>query len=433
MSMIARVLGPARRIPWWAGIALVATAARLVFLFGADEPLLYSHPYNYFHGALAILEHPHPIRYVLTSDTWHQWLGPWTIAPLYYLFLAAIMAVCGPHLVAIQLVQIALDALAAVLTGRLGRRLAGPRGAWAGIAYALDFHAIEQCTSTLTENIHTVLVLAGIVWLVEEASSRPRAGAEGTGPPEDARGTTGALVLGALLLGLSALARSISSAFVPVAALWRWSLGRDRGALLRAAILVAFAAIVILPWTIRNALVTGDFIPVETNGIYNLYDDNTLVEGARRARQDALIGGQPTLAAQRDLALRLAWRGIAREPAAFAEKAWRNLLHLVRPDGLHLLLAVEEPMPAWRLAALVFLDDAIVLSALVLFAVFLIAGPPSPARGLIAAWTAYYLLMVVVIFHNEIRYRSPLLPFALAGAAGGWALLARGQGARARV
>ena len=36
--------------------------------------------------------------------------------------------------------------------------------------------------------------------------------------------------------------------------------------------------------------------------------------------------------------------------------------------------------------------------------------------------------MVVVIFHNEIRYRSTLLPFALAGAAGGWALLRRRDG-----
>lgn len=421
MSMLARVFGPARRVPWWAGIVLVAAAARLLFLFGADEPLLYSHPYNYFHGALAIVEHPHPLRFILTSDAWHLWLGPWTIAPLYYVFLAGIMAVFGPHLLAIQLVQIGLDVLAAVLTGRLGRRVAGPLGTWAGIAYAIDFHAIEQCTSTLTENIHTVLVLAGIVLLVEEAAR--------TVPREGWR----RLALGGFLVGLSSLARSISTAFVPLAALWRWSLGRDRGALVRAAVLAASAAAAVVPWTIRNAIVTGDFIPVETNGIYNLYDDNTFVEGARRARQEALIGTQPTLAAQRALALSLALAGIRREPAAFVEKAWRNLLHLIRPDGLQILLSVEEPMPVWRHAALILFDDAIVLPAVVLFAVFLVAGSRSPARSLIAAWTAYYLLMVVVVFHNEIRYRSTLLPFALAGAAGGWALLARHEGSRWRV
>src|SRR5262249_21737948 len=151
------------------------------------------------------------------------------------------------------------------------------------------------------------------------------------------------------------------------------------------------AAAAVVPWTIRNVLVTGDFIPVETNGIYNLYDDNTFVEGDRRARQEAMIGGQPTLAAQRALALRFALRGIVREPGAFIEKAWRNLLHLIRPDGLQNLLVVEEPMPAWRYAALL-LDDAIVLCAVVLFTVFLFAGRPSAPRSLIAAWTAYYLL-----------------------------------------
>jgi hypothetical protein len=41
--------------------------------------------------------------------------------------------------------------------------------------------------------------------------------------------------------------------------------------------------------------------------------------------------------------------------------------------------------------------------------------------------------MVVVVFHNEIRYRSTLLPFALAGAAEGWSIVTRGQAPRWRV
>jgi hypothetical protein len=428
MSTLARV---SRLLPWWVWIAALALAARLAFLFGADEPLLYSHPYNYLHGALAIVEHPHPWRYVLGRDDWHRWLGPWTIAPLYYVFAAGVMAVFGPHLLPLQIVHVLFDSVGAVLTGHLGRRVAGRQGAWAGVAYALDFHAIEQCTSTLTENLHTILLLAAVVLLVEEASGLSERG------PMDVAGTRrrglGPLIAGGFLLGLSALARSVSTAFVPLVGLWRWWWQRDRAGAVRAGLIVASAAAAVVPWTLRNAIVTGDFIPVETNGIYNLYDDNTFVEGERRVRQEAMIGAQPTLAAQRALALRFALRGIAREPGAFVEKAWRNLLHLIRPDGLQVLLVVEEPMPAWRHAALILLDDAIVLPAVVLFGVFLAAGPPSPARSLIALWTAYYLLMVVVVFHNEIRYRSTLLPLALAGAAAGWEILARGEGPRWRV
>jgi hypothetical protein len=415
------------RLPWWVPVALLALAARLLFLFGAAEPILHAHPYNYFHGAQEIVEHRDPWRFVLTRDEWHRWLGPWTIAPLYYVFLAVLMAVFGQHLLPIQLVQIGLDVLCAVLTARLGREIAGPRGVWAGVAYAVNFHAIEQAPIPLTENIHTVLLLGGMVLLVAEAS-RAVERRQGGG-----RGGWGVLAGGAFLIGLSALARAVSTAFVPLAAAWRWWLGRDRGALLRAAVIAAAAAAAVVPWTVRNKLVTGDFIPVETNGIYNFYDDNAFVEGPKRLRQEEAIGAQPTLKERRDLAVRYAMQGIARNPGLFVDKAWRNLLHLVRPDGLQVLLVVEEPMPAWRYAALIVLDDAIVLPTVVLFAVYLLAGRRTAAWGYIAVWTAYYLLMIVGIFHNEIRYRSTLLPFALAGAAGGWQVLAAHQGGRARV
>ena len=66
------------------------------------------------------------------------------------------MAVFGPHLLPIQLVQIGLDVLAAVpdrrpSAGGWPDRAAPGRG-W---PTPLNFHAIEQCTTTLTENLST--------------------------------------------------------------------------------------------------------------------------------------------------------------------------------------------------------------------------------------------------------------------------------------
>src|SRR5215813_7015522 len=66
------------------------------------------------------------------------------------------------------------------------------------------------------------------------------------------------------------------------------------------------------------------------------------------------------------------------------------------------------------------LHDALPISG-PLFLAFVLGGPPSPARNLVLAWSAYYLLMVVVVFHTESRYRAPIAPFVLAGAAGGMA------------
>jgi hypothetical protein len=69
--------------PTWAiGVFAVALAVRVVFLLFSDQPLLYGHQYNYFTNALRIVEHPHPLDYILTSDDWRDWMG-WTIAPLY--------------------------------------------------------------------------------------------------------------------------------------------------------------------------------------------------------------------------------------------------------------------------------------------------------------------------------------------------------------
>jgi hypothetical protein len=183
-------------VPWWAIVGGLALAARLLYRFAADEPLLFAHPYNYVHGALRVVEHPEPFRFVLESDAWHQWLGPWTIAPLYYLLVAAVFGLTS-HLLPLQLLQFALDAGVAVATAGLGRRVAGPIGIWAGIAYALDFHAIEQSASTLTENLHTPLLVAALALLVAEAER-----------PGGRR-----LSVGGFLLGLSGLARSVSTAF----------------------------------------------------------------------------------------------------------------------------------------------------------------------------------------------------------------------------
>jgi hypothetical protein len=401
------------RVPWQVAVGGLALVARVLYLCAAGEPILFAHPYNYFHGALRILEQPHPVSFILTSDVWHQWLGPWTIAPLYYLLVAAVVGVTG-HLLPLQILQFVLDALVAVAAGALGRRLAGPRGVWAGVAYAVNFHAIEQSASTLTENLHSPLLVGALAILAAEA-----------GTAAVAKPRWRKLAAGGFLLGLSGLARSVSTAFVPLAALWRASLaGSRREAMKAIAVLCLSAAAAILPWTARNVFVIGDLVPVESISVYNFWDDNAFVEGDRRARQESAIAGQPTLAAQRSQAMWLGWRGIARNPGPFAEKAWRNLQHIVRLDGLHLWLRIEEPHPTWRHAALILLDDAVMLATVPLFLVFVAAGARSPTRSLILLWSGYYLLMVVVVFHNEIRYRSTLLPFALAGAMEGLALLA---------
>jgi tetratricopeptide (TPR) repeat protein len=104
-------------------------------------------------------------------------------------------------------------------------------------------------------------------------------------------------------------------------------------------------------------------------------------------------------------------------------KVWDNVRYFFRPEATDARLRVEYPHPAWLHAAWIVLGDAVLLLALPLFAVLLVAGRSSPARSLVVVWSAYYLFMLIVVFHAQLRYRSAWTPFLIAGAAGGVAPL----------
>jgi len=402
------------RVPWWLPVFAAALALRLSFLLLVDEPLLYTHQYHYFTGGLKIAEHPDPWNYVLASDEWHTWGDGWTMAPLYHVFVGAVFRLVGPHLRTLQLLQCLLDSVTAVMVGVLGRAVAGRRGTWPGLAYALYWPAVELPSRTLTENLHTPLLVAGLAVLARAAPSADR----GAGRSALARA-----VAGGFLIGLSALARAVSAAFLPLAALWRLRVRGGKAGLAEAAAILVAGAAAILPWTVRNAVVIGDPVLIETVGVWNLWTDNSFVEAERYDGQAQRIHKQPTPEARRARAMAYARRGLRESPDAFARKVWDNSEHFFRPEGLHQLLTVEHPQPSWRHVVSLFLDDAILVAAVLLFAVFVVAGRPVPSAALVFLWVAYYLFMVVVVFHNEIRYRSAFVPFLLAGAAAGAAVL----------
>ena len=397
----------------------------MAFVLAWDPPLLFTHQYNYFKNGLRIAEHADPLGYVLSSDEWRAWVGGSTIAPLYYLFLGGFFRLFGPGLPALRVVQSALDALVAVAAASLGRRLAGPLGLLAGVAYAFYWSAVEMTCWTMTENLHTVLLASSLAFMAREASSAASRPGVGVG--------------GGLLLGLSGLTSSVSSALVPVAALWRLSLGVfSRPALRRnlpaAALLLASGLAAVFAWSARSRL-RGDTVPIETVGFYNLWDDNSrpLLSPERYARQLKVLEAQPTPADYGSQALAFTARNIWRNPGGFLGKVAISFRHFIRPEGLHNLLVKEYPdSPVCLLAAVVF-DDLLLLVALPLFTAFLIGGRPSPTRRLVLWWTAYYLFMVLVVFHSETRYRSALVPAVLAGAVAGLEALRPGEALRMRA
>jgi 4-amino-4-deoxy-L-arabinose transferase-like glycosyltransferase len=409
-----------RRLPWWAVVGGLALLVRLAYLVLADEPLLFRHQYHYFRGGMLIAENPDPWSYVLRSDEWRMWDGMWTLAPGYFWFLAALFRLGGMHLFPVQVAQCALEAGTAVLVALLARRVSTPRlGLLGGLAYAVYWPSVVLPGSTMTENLHTFLLTAALVamtGLVAHDDDHPRA--------ELLRGAAVGL-----LFGLAGLARTVGTAFLALALPWL-ALEPARRRRWRAALgVVAGVAVVIGPWVARNWWVIGDPSPIESVSLANLWEDNAFPDGPRLERQRHYLREAKDARERQALVWRFVLRGL-RERSDYPDKIWGNVRHFLRPDGLWLLLGAEQPWPAWQHATRILFDDGIFFLTFPLFAAFLAGGQPAPLRRFLLIWTGYYLLMILVFFHAEIRYRSPLMPFVIAGAAGGLAAV-RAPGALA--
>jgi len=384
----------------------LALGARLGFLLLADQPLLYTHQYTYFTNALRLAEDPSPLRTILTSDEWRTWDGHWTIAPLYFVTAAASFKVFGPHLFPLQLLQCLLDAGVALMVAALGLRVSPRFGIAAGVAYALFWPAIELVGWTMTENAHTALFTLGLLLLVRE---------------HEAPSAKRQLVAG-LAFGFSALARSVSSAYLGLAVLWRAWPAPLRNWRPAALVLVGGLA-AILPWTARNFLIVGEHVLIEDAAFENIWWANNLVDRNEYLKQEKIVHAQPTSELKRAAALRFALQGLRDHKDRVPEKISSAFWHFLRPEGLQNLFRVERSLEPWRHTVTLLCDDLPMLLAIPPFLVFLLAAPRGPTRDLILLWTAYYVAMVVIVFHNEVRYRSALMPFVFVGAAGGLAIL----------
>ena len=415
-----------RRIPWWVAVAALAFLLRLGYVLLADEPLLFRHQYHYFRGGMLIAENADPWSYILHSDEWRMWDGMWTLAPGYFWFLAAMLRLGGMHLLAVRVAQCALEAGTAALVGVLARRVSTPRlGLFAGLAYAVYWPSVVLPGSTMTENLHTFLLTAAFVaitGLVLRDDDHPRT--------ELLRGVAVGLVF-----GLAGLARTVGTAFLALALPWLAlePARRRRG---RAALgVVVGVAIVVGPWVARNWWIMGDPSPIESVSLANLWEDNAFARDARFDRQHHYLLEAKDARERQALVWRFVLRGLRERGHDYPDKIWGNIRHFLRPDGLWLLLGAEQPWAAWQHVTRILFDDGIFFLSLPLFVAFLAGGRPAPLRRFVLLWTAYYLLMILVFFHAEIRYRSPLMPFVIAGAAGGLAAVRihRSRAARAAL
>jgi 4-amino-4-deoxy-L-arabinose transferase-like glycosyltransferase len=335
--------------------------------------------------------------------------------PLYPYFVAVPLWLTG-SLAAVKWVQVVVAVLLVPAVGRVGRHVFGARvGLLAAAVAAFYPELVWFAVHFWVENLFLVLLWWGFERLLaSDATAR----------------TSAALAAGALW-GLAILARETLLYFVPLAALWLVWRRRAHGGLRRAGALVLGTVLVVAPWTWRNWVAFGAFIPVSTAGGLNLfqgnaplsrqevYDEYYAVPGRLEQYQHAVRRGMDSI---RD-----------RQPAWFFEKLAEQMPMFWEAESMaaiHIKRGAYGPVPPrW---AIVF--------GLVLIGPYLALLPPFVAglagarygrtTLLLLGFLAYYNLIHVVT-HGFNRYRVPVMPAVFLFAS--WAVVAWREGSFPRL
>lgn len=197
----------------------------------------------------------------------------------------------GAHERFARLVLAVIGALAVLFTYLIGRRLAGPVAGLIGAAAVAIYPALLEYQGMLmSEPLAATLFSATVLAML---SSRGWRGGRGTPIAEDAAGVRArggkpprqdpraAWLVPGLLLGALVLVRpeylgiSVLLGIVVLA----WDRDRWRAGLANAGVLLVGVALVVAPWTARNAVVLDRFVPVSTGGGQVLFAGSYLPSG----------------------------------------------------------------------------------------------------------------------------------------------------------
>ncbi len=190
-------------------------------------------------------------------------LYPTAKAPLLPWLVSLVYRATGHVYFASLLFQCVIGALVPVLVRSLGHSMFGTNvgriAGWLAVAHPL---LIFFSGYLLTESLFAVMVLASLLASAEWLKAPRPARAFGAG----------------LLWGLACLTRPTAMPLAPLVALWAWAplglmLGAGERARQTGALLLGLV-LAIAPWTVRNAIVLHDFVPITTGGGRTLLDAN---------------------------------------------------------------------------------------------------------------------------------------------------------------
>jgi 4-amino-4-deoxy-L-arabinose transferase-like glycosyltransferase len=244
----------ARQRRWLVAILVLATALRLAWaIYAAHTPRGIHDPSLYDLYGVRIAQ-GHGYTLPIGPTAYYPPGYPISLGILYWIMFHTPIPDHTPIMIAGS--NLVYGVLTVLLVFELARRLFDNRtGLVAALLVAVYPNLVFHTAVALTETLFILLFIALLLVLVSA-----RWDGEGDGV------SRGRLVAAGVLLGLSALVRPISFLLLPalvvvwLVAGWGW-----RRSLARAALLAVVAIALIVPWTIRNAIVMNAFVPISTN------------------------------------------------------------------------------------------------------------------------------------------------------------------------
>ena len=308
----------------------------------------------------------------------------------------------GPGLLrAVRIVQSCLGGVLIWLIAWLANRAAGPAAATAAGALAAIYPPLVWTPAyTWSETLFSVLALACASLLTVD--SRRAGAAVGAGA----------------LAGLAVLTRPAMLFFLPLAIPWLYWQRRWRPA----ALFTLTCALVVAPWTLRNAREYGRFVLVASEGGITFWTGNhplAIGEGDMAANPDikranlALRAQHPGMTPEElePVYYREAVAFIREQPLAWARLMLRKVFYTVVPFG-----------PSYRLHSPLYFG-ASVLSYLAVLPCALLGVAGLRRSGTLPV--PLYLLavasvLVSFVFFPQERFRIPIIDPTLLVSAGAW-------------
>jgi 4-amino-4-deoxy-L-arabinose transferase-like glycosyltransferase len=397
---------------WLAGILLVALALRIVWCLVAVRPPVGLHD---------------PFFYIFYGDSISAGKGYTTLAgnPTAYYpvgYPAALGAVFwivrhtpipNDFPAAAAAFNVILGAVMVFLVYAIGRRLFNARVALTGAGLVAVFpNLVFHSAVALSETLFATLVLAALAVLLWE-------------PWRGGKLSTGRALAFGVLLGLSALVRPQSLVLLPLAVIAVRATGvRWRPAIVCVLPALATAALMIVPWTIRNASEMHAFTLVSTNGGDDLcighnpdakgaFNLSSHCFGGRAYRSEAGVSAEVERDKRgRSEAIRYATHHPGRELVLLPRKAYYMLyrdhdgLEAAESYGADPFISRSTVLPGLRLIANVFYFTVLIAGVVGATQLFDRERP----RRLMLVVSLIGLLAVPLLFFGDTRFKVPAMP-----------------------